>query len=149
MRRNPTASIEVALPVAEAFELFTPEGESRWVPGWEPQYGTEDADERPATVFVTAVGGVETHWVIIEIDRRSRSAAYARITPGVHGGVVRVRCDSLTGDRTAVTVSYDMTLLDDTSESALDGFRDDDFEGALRQWSELIERHVLGAQPVG
>ena len=31
-------SVEIALPAEEAFLLFQPEGERRWVAGWKPTY---------------------------------------------------------------------------------------------------------------
>src|SRR5436305_397346 len=33
-----TGRLTVDLPPAEAYELFTPRGEERWVPGWRPRF---------------------------------------------------------------------------------------------------------------
>jgi len=42
-------SFTVALPVAEAFRLFEPEGERRWAEGWDPRY-LHPADGRATLV---------------------------------------------------------------------------------------------------
>lgn len=100
------------------------------VPGGQP---SEDS----GTVFVTDSGGVETTWVVLEIDRRGARAAYARITPGHHAGIVRVACDDTASGHTTVTVAYDMTLLrDDPSE--LDAYAEDNFELMMQEWSDAV-----------
>ena len=38
-----TGAVAVAAPPCEAFELFTPEGERRWVDGWDPVWVDPDA----------------------------------------------------------------------------------------------------------
>src|SRR5690242_13132849 len=38
MRMKYTGTIHVPLPPTEALELFTPEGERDWVPGWDPHH---------------------------------------------------------------------------------------------------------------
>ena len=91
--------LRVALPPDEAIELFTPEGERRWVDGWEPRYpGGDDG------VFVTG----PTTWVTVERGERSRR--YARVTPGVQAGTVYVRCEP-DGAGTVATVGYELTAL--------------------------------------
>jgi hypothetical protein len=89
----------VALPPDEAIELFTPEGERRWVDGWDPRYpGADDG------IFLTGA----TTWVTVE--RGARSRRYARVTPGIQAGTVSVRCDA-DGDHTVATVGYELTAL--------------------------------------
>ena len=91
--------VRVALPPDAAIELFTPEGERRWVPGWDPRYpGGDD------TVFLTH----DTTWVTVE--RGDRVRRYARVTPGVQAGTVSVRCEP-DGAGTVATVGYELTAL--------------------------------------
>jgi hypothetical protein len=137
MRLRSSGQFDVALPATEAIELFTPEGELGWVPGWDPRYPAGRPSEESGTVFVTGSGAIETTWVVLEIDRQRARAAYARVTPGHHAGIVRVVCsDAPEGDCTA-TVIYDMTLLSD-DVSALDAYAEHNFEAMLREWSMAI-----------
>jgi hypothetical protein len=136
-----TGSVEVALPLEEAFALFTPEGERCWVEGWEPRY-LHPADGRMevGTVFTTAVGGEETVWMVSAHDPRAGHADYVRLTPGSRLGLVRVRCERLAERRTRVHVGYEMTALGETGNAAVRTFADKPFEAVMRAWSEAIER---------
>ena len=143
MRLQSSGEFDVALPAADAIGLFAPEGERAWVPGWDPAYPDGQPSEDPGTVFVTMSLGVETTWVVLEIDRPAATAAYARITPGHHAGVVRVGCtDAATGHST-VSVVYDMTLLD-TDPAELDAYTKGRFELMMQEWSDAVAAHLDG-----
>jgi len=143
MRLQSLGQFDVALAAADAIGLFTPEGERAWVPGWDPAYPAGVPSEDPGTVFVTISLGVETTWVVLEIDRPATTAAYARITPGHHAGVVRVGCaDAATGHST-VAVAYDMTLLGN-DPVGLDAYAESRFELMMQEWSDAIASHLDG-----
>ena len=102
----------MALPPDAAIELFTPEGERRWVSGWDPLYpGADD------TVFLTP----GTTWVTVE--RGARTRRYARVTPGVQAGTVDVTCRP-DGKGSVATVSYELTALSEAAEPELAAFAD-------------------------
>jgi hypothetical protein len=117
-------TIHVPLPPDKALELFTPEGERDWVPGWEPRHHSH-------TVFATGHGGSDTLWVIT--DHEPRRMRYARVTPGVHAGTVEVRCHP-DGEDTRADVTYDLTAL---SPNALDPFVAG-FDAMLAEWERMI-----------
>jgi hypothetical protein len=137
MSLHSSGQFVVALPAARAIELFTPEGERVWVPGWDPTYPTGRPSEDPGTVFVTDSGGIETIWVVLGIDRRRATAAYVRTTPGRHAGIVHVACADTTEGHCAVTVIYNMTLLGD-NVADLDGYAGDNFERMMQEWADAI-----------
>ncbi|MGB5566490.1 MAG: SRPBCC family protein [Acidimicrobiia bacterium] len=143
MRLQSFGHFDVALPAADAIGLFTPEGERAWVPGWDPAYPARQPSEDSGTVFVTISDGVETAWVVLEIDRSGATAAYARITLGHHAGVVRVGCTDTAAGHSTVSVTYDLTLLgNDPAE--LDAHADDRFELMMKAWSDAIAAHLGG-----
>ena len=112
--------VRVALPPDAAIELFTPEGERRWVAGWDPRYpGADD------TVFLTS----GTTWVTVE--RGARTRRYARVTPGVQAGTVSVRCEP----DGAGTVGYELTALGPDADLAAFAAGYDDF---LAGWEREI-----------
>jgi hypothetical protein len=79
MRLLSSGQFGVALVAARAIGFFTPEGERAWVPGWDPRYPGGLPSEDSGTVFVTNSGGIETLWVVLDIDRGAATAAYAHI----------------------------------------------------------------------
>ncbi|MGB9357157.1 MAG: SRPBCC family protein [Acidimicrobiia bacterium] len=137
VRQQSSGRFEVALPASAAIDLFTPEGERSWVPGWDPVYATGAAGETAGTVFTTTVDGLATIWTIVQIDRAAGAAIYSRVTPGYHAGIVRVWCVDAAADRTAVKVSYDMSLLGN-DPSVLDTYADPAFGAMLAEWSAAI-----------
>lgn len=142
MRYRPSGTVELDLPASQAIGMFTPEGEREYVPGWEPDYGPSGPSEEPGTVFRTAVGGTETIWVIMQLDRMTGTAEYARVTPGIHAGTVRVRCEPSAEGRTKVHIAYDISLLDGGDLAALDSFTDDRFERTLGDWESSIAARI-------
>lgn len=127
----------MALPALAAIDLFTPEGERSWVPGWKPVYPDGVASESAGTVFTTATDGVTTIWTIIEIDRTSGAAAYSRVTPGLHAGIVRVWCVDAGFGRCAAKVAYDMTSLAD-DPSVLAEYAEPAFDRMMTEWSTAV-----------
>jgi hypothetical protein len=138
MRYSPSGSFELALAAPVAMGLFTPEGERDWVPGWDPAYPAGEPSESPGTVFTTQSGGAITTWLIIRLDRDGGSAAYARLTPGLHAGSVHVQVTRLTDDSCRVEVRYDMTRVADAPGDALEPYRPERFHLLLQEWEDLI-----------
>lgn len=138
MRRKAAGGFELPVSAADAIGLFTPEGERRWAPGWAPTYPAGEPSEAPGTLFITTHGDTETTWVITGIDRDEHTAAYARITPGRHGGTVRVRCDDRKAGRSSVFVEYDLTALSPEHSHALDRYSEEPFNAMMSQWSQAI-----------
>ena len=137
MRQHSSGRFEVALPATEAIDLFTPEGERSWVPGWNPVYPTGVVDETAGTVFVTTVGDDLTIWTIIQIDRAAGAAAYGRVTPGQHAGIVRVWCFDAGAARCVVKVEYDMTGVGN-DPAVLGAYEEPAFSQLMLEWSDAI-----------
>ena len=119
-----TATITVPLPPKQATTLFTPEGERRWAPGWDPRHHSD-------TVFTTDHGGTQTTWVVLAAGENA--VRYARVTPDRHAGTVEVRCRPH-GTATEAEVTYDLTPL---IPDALDHFAAG-FDAMLAEWERLI-----------
>jgi hypothetical protein len=134
MRRTATGQFELPIPAREAIDYFTPEGERRWVPGWDPAYPAGQPTETAGTVFVTSHGDTETIWVIDSIDRTAHTSAYSRITIGHHAGTVKVNCTDQAG-RCLVTVNYEMTNLNPQQPEMLDAYDESSFEAMMKEWA--------------
>ena len=131
----------LALPMSQAFELFTPEGERLWAAGWEPRY-LHPADGRATRgmVFTTGHGGEETIWTMMRHEPASGLVEYLRVTPGSRVGRVLVHCTALDLSRTRVNVVYEFTGLTGAGNARirelLDPARYRDF---IESWAKEIE----------
>jgi hypothetical protein len=111
-------SFDLPLAPSAAFDLFTAEGEKRWVDGWDPiVLGAGDCTE-PGTVFLTNHDGEQTIWTVIEADRDAGRLRYSRVSPGRRAGTVGVHLSAIDGG-SRIIVSYDLTALGPEGEAAI------------------------------
>jgi len=131
-----TGSLDVGLPPAQAFTLFTPTGERAWAHGWDPEFPSPGADEtEPGVVFRTRHGGHVTTWTVASREP-GRAISYTRVTPGDRAGIVSVRCQAA-APGTRVTVGYDLTALAPEANAELDRFAAG-YPGFLASWERAI-----------
>ena len=123
-------TFQVKAPAREAFEFFTPSGERRWAPGWDPRFPAPPVDETaPGTVFTTLHSGQETIWVVTAREP-GHCISYARVTPHERAGTIEVRCVDVGDDTTRVEVTADLTPLDGTGVES--------YAQYLATWERLI-----------
>ena len=135
-RRRLTGHIQVALPPAEAFRLFTPRGEQDWAHGWHPSFPAPAPDDtEPGTVFETSAHGQHTIWLVTGRDP-GRHISYARVTPGDQAGTVTVII-SPAGQHSEAEVTYELTALTSTADHKLAEFADG-YPAYLRSWQDAI-----------
>lgn len=135
-----TGTIEIGLPPADAFMLFTPSGERAWAEGWDPTFPSPSPDEcAPGTVFQTDHAGRQAIWMVVHAEP-GRVIGYSMTTPGDRAGQVTVRCLSSAAGTTA-TVCYDMTALTPAANAELDRFAAS-FARFLGHWERSIA-HAL------
>ena len=84
--------VAIALPFAEAFPLFSAEGERQWAAGWDPRYvhpGEPHAGE--GLPFQTTKEGAGTAtWVQTRHEPASGVASYVYVIPDHHTAMVDV-----------------------------------------------------------
>ncbi|KAB2347490.1 SRPBCC family protein [Actinomadura rudentiformis] len=131
-----TGDLDVALSPADAFALFTPRGEERWVAGWHPRFPVPVADDaRPGTVFETMSEGETTTWIVLDREP-GRRVSYARVTPGSRAGTVTVELSEREGG-SSVRVTYALTALSPEGERELREFAAG-YPEFLRSWEAAI-----------
>jgi hypothetical protein len=130
-------AFEIAIDAAHAIELFTPEGERRWVEGWEPHYPDPDRDRRAAgTAFVTRSEDGERFWLITAAAESSM--AYSRFDPRGIVAAIEVVCTPVSDAVTRVDVSYTLTALNRAAEADIAEFAAG-YDGYLAGWKRAIE----------
>lgn len=138
LKRVASGHFGLPLSAKAAIAFFTPEGERDWVPGWNPVYPGGQPSEIPGTVFTTDVGGVDTIWLVQEIDRANCRAAYVRVTPGRHAGIVRVGCSDGSDGSCRVDVTYEMSLLPGADPRVLDTYDEGPFQAMMDEWATEV-----------
>jgi hypothetical protein len=135
-QRTLTGRIQVALPPAEAFRLFTPRGEQDWVQGWHPSFPAPAPDDtEPGTVFETTAHGQHTIWLVIDRQPGKR-ISYARVTPGEQAGTVTVTLSPV-GRHSEIEVTYHLTALTEPASRKLSEFAAG-YPAYLRSWQAAI-----------
>ena len=129
--------VGVAAPPAEAFRFFTPDGERRWVPDWEPEYlHPPDGALAEGLVFRTRHGGEMTLWLVVRCDEGT-AVEYARVTPDSRMGTVSVRLSPAGWNATEAQITYRMTSLSSHGDLLLEAFAAG-FPEMLAEWERRI-----------
>ncbi|MGO9333071.1 MAG: SRPBCC family protein [Acidimicrobiales bacterium] len=135
-----TGSIEVALPLRQAFALFTPNGERAWARGWTPEFpGAATDDTEPGVVFETGHAGYRSIWTVVRFVPGT-AIGYSVATPGDRAGTVTVSCQPSTGG-TTVTVGYDLTALKPEANGRLYRF-EAHYADFLDDWEQSIAQVI-------
>ena len=139
-----THEIDIPLPAARAFPLFTPRGEEDWVPGWMPRYlAPEDGETAQGMIFTTGEGGDQTIWTCLEWEPDLLHARYFRAVPGNRVSIVDVRCAARSDTQTAVAVSYSHAALGAEGQAYIDAITDETYAAGIEEWRTLIEKAFL------
>ena len=140
-----THAIQLPLPASRAFSLFTPQGERRWVPDWNPLFlHPSDGSLELGAVFLTQTDSdtTETIWLVLALDLLQGHVAYARITPSSRLARVDILVTPESERSSRVRVSYEYTALSEAGNTYLMGFTEDYFQSYIDSWQELIVAHL-------
>jgi len=144
VRAHETHTIEIAIPLDRCFALFTPLGETRWVPDWAPTFVYPASGEaEQGMVFVTNHGAETTLWTLVDYRPDRYYARYSRVTPGSRSTIVEVRCSAGDDGRTSVTVDYTLTGLSEAGNQAIAAFCGDAYRAMIEEWRALIEQSIV------
>ncbi len=136
-------AIEIPLPVAVAFPLFTPRGEMDWIADWRPEFiHPADGSTEEGMVFRTGSGPEETLWSCIEWAPEIFRLRYARVTPASRFAHVTVQCFAIGPNSTRVEVRYEMTALHSAGEAKLAEVTPEVFRASIEGWKRLIEHRI-------
>lgn len=142
MRYDFKQEIRVALPVDEAFLLFTPRGEEAWVPGWSPDYILPVTGETCMDmVFRTGSGEETTIWTCLEWQPERHHVRYLRTTPAQRVAFVEVNCHA-EGNETKAAISYGYVPLSAKGEEMTAAMTQETFAASIDEWSVLIANYL-------
>jgi hypothetical protein len=138
--------LAVAGPVDEVFPLFSPEGERRWVPDWDPEILHPASGWERGQVFRTREERGEAVWVITRLDRTRHEVEYHRVEPGRFVAQVEVRCRAVADHETEVSTAYSFVGLGEAGNNEIAAMTQSAYDAKMARWAEWIGRH-LGRRP--
>ena len=127
-------------PPDATFELFSPLGEKRWVPGWDPELiHPPGVDWERGLIFRTREERGEAIWVVTALDRARHEVEYHRVEAGRYVARVAVRCSASAGGGTDVQVTYTFVGLSDVGNQDIAAMSQQAYEEKLGRWKGWIE----------
>lgn len=134
-------TFEIAVPVADLFPLFSPEGEKKWVPGWDyhsPAGTTELAEDH---VFLTTShdhGTTEAIWLVKKYEPDAHLVEYYKVEPEDKVGVVRIQCRLISPGKSEVEVGYKYLALSPVGERFISEFNSAVYDAFIGEWQVLL-----------
>jgi hypothetical protein len=132
-------SFELGIAAAEAFPLFSPEGERIWVPGWDPTPIFPDDDVvrwQTDAVFSIIRDGELLTWWTVDVDREDLRADYFHFSTG-RAVRVTVQLESTGTKSCRVNVTYLITAT--TPEGERHVRNACSMQSRMDSWKSLIE----------
>lgn len=131
--------IRIDRPIEAAFPLFTPIGETVWVPDWRPVFvHPSDGTTAEGMVFLTDFDGEDTIWACVHFRPEAHEVGYVRVTPGSRVAMVDVAARSIDAATSEVTVRYRITALSPAGEAVVAAFGAAAFAERIEGWRERI-----------
>ena len=139
-----TASFDLDQPVERLFPLFSPEGETLWVPGWTYVNIMGSTDLHEDDVFLTTShdhAAATAIWIVKQYDPVQYTVQFYKVEPEEKVGRVKVRCEPLGVGSTRVIVTYTYTGLSETGNRFIDGFTEAAYQAFIAEWRTLLVHH--------
>jgi len=144
-RISQSATISVNTSVAEAYPLFTPAGELKWVPGWNPCFlFPEGPDIAQGMVFQTPGRYPEESfytWLVSTYHPESYFTEYV-VWSAERTWTISVGCTPIDSLTTRATITYTFTSLTprgtELNRKALDAI----FAQDLADWEEAVHHYL-------
>ena len=147
-----SATIRINQPLPLSFNLFTPEGEKRWVPGWEPEiirYNNEGI--KKGTTFITpGKSGFEDEyvWYVCELDLTTFYVKYM-VTTQNRVWFVEVNCKASPMETTHVKVKYTYQALNEKGYNLNKLAISDMYAQDLNDWERAINFYLENGSKIG
>ena len=132
-------------PPEVTFELFSPLGEKRWVPGWDPELvHPPGATWERGLIFRTREERGDAIWVVTALDRAAHEVEYHRVEAGRYVARVAVRCSDPAGNGTDVRVTYTFVGLSESGNQDIAAMSAQAYEEKMRRWQDWIMKSLGG-----
>jgi hypothetical protein len=140
-----SGGFKVSAPLENAFELFSPRGEKRWVPGWDPELlHPPGVDWARGLIFRTQEQQGEAVWMVTHLDRPGHDVEYVRVEPGRYVATVRVQGRARGATETDVRVTYVFVGLSESGNREIAAMSQAAFDEKMTRWQQWIGDCLAG-----
>jgi len=139
-----TKAFKMNVPIADIFQLFSPEGEKHWVPGWDYENVMGTTELSDDYVFLTKThdhGTSDAIWIVKKYDPKLHFVQFYKIEPGEKIGVVTVKCTELEASKTMIRVTYKYLALSKGGEEFITVFNESTYEEFIDEWQKLLTNY--------
>jgi hypothetical protein len=138
-----SGGFSISSRLERAFELFSPMGETLWVPDWNPELlhppGTEWAR---GLIFRTQEEEGEAVWVVTNLDRERHEVEYHRVEPTRYVARVHVQCRARDVSDTEVKITYSFVGLSNAGNRQIEAMSERTFEEKMKRWHGWIGTYL-------
>jgi hypothetical protein len=142
-----THSFDLPQPIEQLFPLFSPEGETLWVPDWD-YVGIVDAHPLAEDgIFLThnhdhnGHAGLDAVWLVKKYDVAHHVVQFYKVEPAQKVGLITVACVALSPTETRTSVRYQYTALSEAGADFIRGFDAQTYEAFIGEWRELLVQY--------
>ena len=138
-----TTSFELEQSVEVLFPLFSPEGETLWVPGWEYENVMGTTELAEDYVFVTQAhdhASAKAVWLTKRYEPEQHLVQFYKVEPENKVGIVTVQCQELEAG-TRVEVTYEYIALSDQGHEFIENFTQEAYAEFIGEWETLLHQY--------
>jgi hypothetical protein len=129
--------------IDRVFELFSPLGETLWVPGWAPEIlHPHGASWEQGLIFRTAAERGDAIWLVTRLDRAAHEVEYCRVEPGRYVARVSVQCAPAGRAETTASITYEYVGLSETGNDDIAAMTEDGYDEKMARWRSWISDHL-------
>ena len=125
------------------FPLFTPVGEYKWIPGWQPELIYPPSGEAMTNnVFATQhTGRAKTLWVTVDYNPSAHHAEYVNVTPGFQSVRIEIQCRAVEGG-TEARVTHTLIAIDEAGLAEVERYTDARHAEQIQHWEMAINYYL-------
>ena len=139
-----TSTFDLNVPIERLFPLFTPEGETLWVPGWTYENIEGSKELREDYIFLTQDhdhAAAKAVWITKQYDPGLHRVQYYKIEPDEKIGLITVQCTPLGRSQTKTKVTYRYIGLSESGNRFIGRFTKAEYDLFIAEWKRLLEKH--------
>jgi hypothetical protein len=138
-------SFDLDTSADRALQLFTPEGERAWAPGWNPM--PEYPVQARVAFQTNAVFRVDDEaerslWTIVDASAQRRLAEYLYVVEGERMSRVRVEIEALDVNHSRVRVHYVHTAISEKGMQFLASVTPEAFARKMLDWRRMVSAAI-------
>jgi hypothetical protein len=136
-----TQSFRIDQPIEKLFPLFSAEGETLWVPGWEYKNIMGSTDLREDYIFLTKNhdhASTDAIWLVKRYDASLHFVQFYKVEPEDKVGLITVRCARIEESVTEIEVTYEYIGLSEKGNEFVGKFTSEQYEEFIGEWEKLL-----------